>query len=391
MVPRLICDLCGDARFEPVVESSRPKAMRSDRVIVDAPLRKVACRRCGLVRTGTLPAGSVIDNLYRDGYDTRMTDHMFYTPAGPVARSSAIADWMLAHTQHVVWQSGQAGLDVGAGPGLLMRVLQDRFPGKPLVGVEPNVHAAHEGRSGGLDIRPSMSELPPAIDVAWAVAVLEHVESPTGFLRAIRSRLSDGGTLILIQPTADVPSYDVLFIDHLHHFARPHLVAYAHKSGFEVMRSVIGHPLMPNFSLHVWRASSNGDDDVRWAGPPAESHCRTAACRVLAAMARLDDLLERLETGRRRVAAFGVREVFALARSYSTLDAFPLACGFDDDPEQVETGRFPFPIVRPEAASQFGITDALLTMNTLYYQQARQRCESLNLICHPVLDADPVE
>jgi SAM-dependent methyltransferase len=301
----------------------------------------------------------------------------------------AIADWMLAHVPDGVWQSREAGVEIGAGAGLLMRELQGRFPGKPLLGVEPNRHAAAEGRSRGFDIRASMDDL-PAIDVVWAVAVLEHVESPTEFLRTIRSRLDEGGTLVLIQPSGDVPSYDVLFIDHLHHFARAHLAAYARKCGFDEMRSTVGHPLMPNFSLHVWRASL-ASDGFEWHGPPAVSHCRTAARHVLAAMARLDGLLERLETTRRRVAAFGVREVFALARSYSTLDAFPLACGFDDRPEELETVRFPFPIVRPEAAPRFGITDALLTMNTLYYEQARRRCESLGLVCHPVLDAEPVE
>jgi SAM-dependent methyltransferase len=384
---QLICDLCGGRVFETVVQSERARAMRSDRMTVDEPLRKAACRRCGLVRSAVRDRDGDVDDLYRELYEGNCGEHTFHAAAGPIGRSAAIADWMLAHTPGALWEGPLAALEVGAGAGLLLRELQHRFPRKRLVGVEPGVGAAAEGRARGSDIRPSLDGV-PAADIAWAIAVLEHVPSPTSFLRRIRSCLAPGGMLMLIQPSADVPSYDVLFLDHLHHFGRAHLAAYARKCGFTEVCSTLGHPLMPNFSLHVWRADA-GAEPFEWTHPPAVLHCGTSARGVLAAMKRLDRLLERLASERRRVAAFGVREVFALARAYSCLESFPLTCGFDDHPAELAPARFPFPIVPPEAAADFGVTDALLTMNTIYYRQARQRCASLDLVCHPVLEPEP--
>ncbi len=203
--------------------------------------------------------------------------------------------------------------------------------------------------------------------------------SPTLFLSAIRRCLSDGGRLALVQPTADVASYDILFVDHLHHFAGPHLAAYARKCGFEQVFTEVGHPLMPNFSLHIWEARAESSLSIPNAAP---TQCREAAVAAIDAMARLDRLLARLAAEGRRVAVFGVHEVHALARAYSGLDTFPIVCGLDDEPERAGTRDLLFPVVRPEEARRFAVTDALFTMNANYYPTAARRCESLGLVWH---------
>jgi hypothetical protein len=106
-------------------------------------------------------------------------------------------------------------------------------------------------------------------------------------------------------------------------------------------------------------------------------------------MARLDDLLARLSRERRRVAAFGLSEVFWLCRAYSSLGDFPLAGGLDDEPEKPEYGRLGFPVRTPEACRDLGVQDVLLTMNRLYHDGAARRLERLGLVPHPVLSASP--
>jgi SAM-dependent methyltransferase len=379
------CDLCGAAGYDSLIDLQRASSLRSDGVVVDRRLEKIACRSCGLVRSGSMPDAESADAEYRADYGTSRDEHTFYTARGPVTRSAAIADWMTAYIPAGLWHTARPGLEVGAGAGLLIRELQRRHAGKTLGGVEPNAAAADAGRRAGVNIRPSLQDVASGADLAWTVAVIEHVTSPTSFLRAIRGVLDPGACLILLQPTADVASYDVLFVDHLHHFSGPHLRSYAEKTGFEETAAVIGHPLMPNFSLHVWRAVS-APSRWSWNGRPAPSHAKAAALQTRAAMRRLDDRLACLSRDGRRVGAFGVREVYELARAYSDIAAFPIVCGLDDDPQRVAGRGLPFPVVRPEEARALGVTDVVLTMNAVHYGVARERCRSLGLTCHAVLD-----
>jgi hypothetical protein len=380
-----ICDLCGGDTFESLIDLARPTSLRSDGAIVNRPLVKVACSRCGLVRSGDMPDAESADAEYRLDYGTSRDEHVFYTPRGPVTRSAAIADWMTEHVPATVWHTAGVALELGAGAGLLIREFQRRHPEKTFIGVEPNAAAADAGRKVGTEIRSSLRELTACADLAWAIAVIEHVTSPTAFLTAIRHCLQDDACLVLLQPTADVASYDVLFVDHLHQFAGSHLRAYATKTGFEETSASFGHRLMPNFSLHVWRAGATRPD-WSWQAPPAPSRAKAAAVQTMAAMKRLDQTLDALAGQSRRVGVFGVREVYQLAHAYSKIAAFPIVCGLDDDPERAACLELPFPVVRPEEAHEFGVTDVLLTMNAVHYGVAKERCRELDLRCHPVLD-----
>jgi hypothetical protein len=220
--------------------------------------------------------------------------------------------------------------------------------------------------------------------MAYSVAVIEHVPSPSAFLKAIRGRLRDAGTLVLVQPTQDVPSYDVFFVDHLHHFGTAHVERLARMAGFRQVSCEVGHPLMPNFSLHVFEAS---DPD---AGAASEGFrattCEQTVREIIARMELLDGKLARYGAEGRRVAVFGLNEVYWLARAYSRLGTFPIACGFDDTPDKPEYARLGFPVVRPEDGVSEGIDTVVLAMNTMYYPIALPRLERLGYDVHTVLE-----
>jgi hypothetical protein len=141
---------------------------------------------------------------------------------------------------------------------------------------------------------------------------------------------------------------------------------------------------MPNFSLHVWHATE-AQAEFAWEGPPAVTTCHATVERILGAMTRLDDLLRRLAGERRRVAVFGLNEVYWLARCYSRLGEFPLACGLDDQPDKPEYARLGFPVMRPEGCVSLGVQDVILAMNRIYYEAATARLARLGLTAHPVL------
>lgn len=381
-----ICDLCGSRASEPIVDWRRRRSLRSDCEIVDVLLRKLECSRCGLVRSGTPFTESELGALYGGSYRLGMQpEHLFYTTNGPVPRSRLICEWMVEHVGEPRLESARRCLEVGCGSGRLLAELAARFPHLELDGVEPGGGRVPEAAAAFRVHRGDVAQAPPGpYDGVYSVAVLEHVASPTEFLEEIRSRLADGGWFCLIQPTAEVPSYEVLFVDHLTHFGARHLRAYARKTGFREVAAVVGHPWMPNFSLHVWKADVDRAN-FTWEIPPARTRCRRAAEQVAADIAELDRLLAELHASGRRVALFGTNEVYWLARAYSSLEDWPVAYALNDAPEHQDPARIGLEVIKPEEAVAAGIDDVVLMMNTVYYAQTRDRLARLGLVAHPFL------
>lgn len=381
------CDLCGSTDYTHLLELTTGRAMRSDRGVVSSNLSKVRCSRCGLVHSGQQFEQGALQEYYAAHYTLSVQpEHYFYSRHGQISRSKVLCDWLVDSMGAYHWQTAGRCLEIGAGAGLLMQEFIQRFPHQRFEGVELNQAAVAQAQQQGLPIfQRTMSDLEPnKYDIVYSVAVIEHVPSPTEFLTTIRNQLTPGGWLFLCQPTQDVASYDLFFFDHLHHFGSEHLRQYARKCGFSEYGLVVGHELMPNFSLHLWRASedSSGFD---WHGPAVETTCAVTARQVMADMSALDNLLVRLARQRRRVAVFGLNEVYWLARAYSTLGDFPLICGLDDAPDRPEYARLEFSVLTPEACLSLQVQDVLLTMNKIYYPQALSRLAELGLNGHPVL------
>jgi SAM-dependent methyltransferase len=380
------CDLCDSDEAETLVRLRSGRAMRSDRTLVDSDLEKRRCSRCGLVRDGKRLGPGEIDAYYSHEYTSKLQpgEYVFYTAKGPVPRSRLLADWLVLALGEHRWRRARRALEVGSGSGVLLQELQGRFPGLALTGVEPGHTTSAYARAQGLNVIGTIEEAPAAMDLAYAIAVIEHVASPSAFLRALRTRLRPGGLLYLCQPTQDVPSYDVFFVDHLHHFGSGHLRAYARKCGFRERGFVVGHEWMPNFSLHLWEAASEAAVSS-FTGPPVETECGPSAARVVADLERLDARLAELRGAGRRVAVFGLNEVYGLARAYSSLATFPVVCGLDDDPTRPEYRGLGFPVLVPERCGELAVQDVLLAVNTVYYSQLKERLRPLGVVVHEVL------
>lgn len=383
-----ICDLCGARDYSRLLHLHTDRAMRSDRQIVAARLSKLACTSCGLVRSGERLDGQALEDYYTHEYtlSTQPVEYYFYTPHGAVSRSAMLCDWLVSAMGTQRWQGARRGLEVGAGWGALLEEFARRFPNAAFEGLELNQAAAALAGERGLTMHQGALEALETgqYDLVYSVAALEHVPSPTFFLVELHKRLRAGGWLFLCQPTQDIPSYDLFFIDHIHHFGSEHLRQYARKTGFREQGLVVGHEWMPNFSLHLWQKVAP-EPEFTWAGRPGYTTCETTANEVMGDMRRLDTLLAKLSLEGKRVAVFGLNEVYWLARAYSTLGEFPLVCGLDDTPGKPEYAQLEFPVVAPEDCLSFGVQAVILAMNKVYYPQARQRLEPLGLTVYPVL------
>jgi SAM-dependent methyltransferase len=374
------CDLCGSTEFADRTLLA-PRSMRSDGVIEPRPLLKRLCRRCGLAREGR-PQASAAD-VYAGEYTPAAADYVFHTADGPRKRSEVFADWVCEHGG-VHWATAKRALEIGAGAGGLMAALAARFPACRFEGLELSRSAAAAAREAGQAVESTdVSEWNEGpYDAVYAVAVLEHVPSPTAFLRRLRELLTPDGVLVLTQPTQDVTSHDILFTDHLHHFGTAHLRAYAGKIGFREAAAAVGHPLMTNFSLHVWRVEGPAAG-WEWAGPQERTTVAESLDGLAAAFTRCDERLELWERGGRTAGVFGLSEVFDLARAYTTLGEADIRGGLHDAPERV-AGRFPFPVVRPEDARKLGIDAVLIAANKVWLPRIEPRLRRLGLETHPV-------
>jgi 2-polyprenyl-3-methyl-5-hydroxy-6-metoxy-1,4-benzoquinol methylase len=383
-----VCDLCHSKKYSVLIKLKTGRALRSDRKIVNCNLEKCVCDNCGLVRGSRCFDKQALEDYYSDEYrlSERTEEYFFHTPRGEISRSSLFCDWMLSASGAAIWEKARHCLEVGAGSGLLLREMGRRFPKASCEGIELNRDAVHLARQRGI----IMHQGEPAdlageqYDVVYSIAVLEHVPSPTKFLKELRRLLKPGGHLFLCQPTQDVPSYDLFFIDHLHHFGTEHLRQYARKTGFHERGVWVGHPWMPNFSLHLWQAVELGAEFV-WEGRPGHTKCAAASCSIVADMKNLNALIASLTKRQRRVALFGLNEVYWLACAYSDLADFRVVCGLDDNPDKSEYAALEFPVLKPEDCLALRVQDVVLTMNKVYYEYARRRLEKLGLETHPVL------
>jgi 2-polyprenyl-3-methyl-5-hydroxy-6-metoxy-1,4-benzoquinol methylase len=95
-------------------------------------------------------------------------------------------------------------LEIGCGPGRLLRVLAELCPAWTLCGIEPSEFAAQECRDAGLRVLTGTVEqigLPgERFHAICAWNVIEHVDDPKAFLEWVVAHLEPGGHLFLHTP-----------------------------------------------------------------------------------------------------------------------------------------------------------------------------------------------
>lgn len=96
---------------------------------------------------------------------------------------------------------GKRWLDVGAGTALML----EQFKATAVVkGVEPNRGHRESARQRGLELVPSVTDLPAGemFDIITLFHVYEHVLDPVDLMRQLRRHLAPGGVLLVEVPHA---------------------------------------------------------------------------------------------------------------------------------------------------------------------------------------------
>ena len=379
----LVCSLCGSYHAATLVESLTGRGMTSDSRVVRRNLKKVQCANCGLVRDGLAFAASELEEHYSANYTLNVAksgeEHLFYSASGATARSRLLHDWILALKPETTWRTGMRVLEVGCGQGSLLSQFAGTFPSIDFFGIDLNADAVALAKAKGLNVRQGGLESlrGEEYDVVIAFGVLEHVPDPRVFLVQVRELLAEEGEVVVGQPMQDVPSYDVFFVDHLHHFTTEHVRSFGEKAGFEQIGILAGHPSIQNFSLHHFGKSA-GPSDAAGHASGKVSKCAEAIAIYGGIFSSLNDCLAKLRDDE-RVAVFGTGEVFTLLYTYSDLASTKILCGLDDNADRRANHRWPFPVMAPDQAKTWDLSTVLLCVNTMYNQMLLGRLLTLGL------------
>jgi 2-polyprenyl-3-methyl-5-hydroxy-6-metoxy-1,4-benzoquinol methylase len=236
------CDLCGSDRARVVMEKRGDLWTRTFSI--------VRCVRCGLVYVNPRIAAEQIGSLYDEAYYRgqgfdRTIDYTRDSVDDPANRA-AIGRVVATLDGALGGLRGARILDVGCGMGTLLAGLTEA--GAQAEGLEfSDTARAHCAQRGLAIVGDSVDDpnLPAgAYDAVTATEVIEHVVSPTAFLRRIRELLKPGG--IFYYTTGNwhlvrrVPGTAYVMPEgHLYYFTPNTMRKYFAKVGFGVARGIV--------------------------------------------------------------------------------------------------------------------------------------------------------
>src|SRR5262245_51696097 len=214
--PAATCEACGSADVRPL-PALAGQSMLSDGRVVPLPLRRIACRNCGLAAHAEPPSAETTSRFFDGGYD------LYAHPPGnrfERERQRRYAKWLSS----LVGSARPASVfEIGCGNGSLLLELRGLWPSASLAGLEPASAAARHAREAGFDVMQGFLESSArpaaAADLVLSVNVIEHSPEPIRFLRFFRDCMAGLGRGIIICPDGDVPSAELLIFDHLHSFS----------------------------------------------------------------------------------------------------------------------------------------------------------------------------
>jgi SAM-dependent methyltransferase len=160
----------------------------------------VRCDDCGLVYLSSRPSIDDLSRIYPPSY------HAFEFSEEQFGLVYKIRRRLEAH-RVLSWCRGLSDdariIDVGCGDGFHLRLLRDfGKPGWQLEGIDSSARAARMAADAGLKVHEGdiqELDLPEGTyDLALLIQTIEHVADPPGVLRAIRSLLKPGGSVVIV-------------------------------------------------------------------------------------------------------------------------------------------------------------------------------------------------
>lgn len=146
-------------------------------------------------------------------------------------------------------------IEIGCGSGNLLKLF--KLPHK--FDIEPNKLAADYASKIASIENIGFEKLNDDIkyDFIFSSCFIEHTVNPNDFLQKIRNISKTESIIIIGLPIQDFQSFDVYFLDHLHHFTIDQFVHLCHKNGFKVEHFEVGYKCMRSMGYFVLNLGEN--------------------------------------------------------------------------------------------------------------------------------------
>ncbi len=190
---RVPCRVCGEPALRARLSGrERFLAMRGSPA-ADRNTAVAWCRACRCGTTQLVPDAPFLAAVYSEAYFREILG---------VGDARDRADQLRIVEESVVHLDGARVLEIGCSTGDLLLLLRAR--GGFVSGVESAPFARSLAVARGLDVWPSLAEVPPgAFDLVVLFDVLEHLPEPVSEMRWVRARLAPGGRVLVGVPNID--------------------------------------------------------------------------------------------------------------------------------------------------------------------------------------------
>jgi SAM-dependent methyltransferase len=214
----------------------------SDCTPVSGDVQIGTCPSCGLLQKDTGPSWQ---DLCRRIYGS----YQIYHQAGGTEqkargsgeaqlapRSQLIARYV---SQAIVLPRNGSALDIGCGNGAFIQGMMKCFPEWLVTGSDLNETFRELIVGLGPQARfKSQKELDhggETFDLISLIHCIEHIPSPSQYLRSARRYINSTGLLLIEVPDAELNPFDLVVADHASHFSKRTLASVVEKAGYQLI------------------------------------------------------------------------------------------------------------------------------------------------------------
>lgn len=201
----------------------------------------VQCVDCGSVYCSPRPSSEALDKFYENSESGRYWANIFF-PAVAEARREQMFRKKAVQTGSLLNNykelEGFSICDVGAGYGIFLEELKHVFPKAELHAIEPSPKLGTICRDKGISTLVASAkngtEWHGRFDLVISSEVIEHVFSPTEFVRALYMLTKPGGSVFLTG--LGYEGFDILVLQEKSNSVfPPHHINFLSMSGFKVL------------------------------------------------------------------------------------------------------------------------------------------------------------
>lgn len=377
----LACPVCGSSDLADLPVPNPTRSMISDGKLMPKPLQRRSCETCGHGFHAAPPDAADLRDIYDASYAIGLRDGQ-----AEHERALAYGRQISGILRGVLGPDFAVSslVEFGSGSGNLLRCLAREWNCDVVTGVEPSARLVEHSRglaAPGTRIDECFAEaFDPrgiAYDLCVSVNVVEHAESPSGYLRACRNAVSRDGIVVVICPDGELVTSELLFYDHISSFTVCSMALAAREAGLSLVANVALSGILSGFRAYVLRPGEATGDSPSVAGEKLAE----ARTRFMGDWRRIETaVLEAFEG--RAYALFGTGEFADLLAAYSPAVVDRTRCFVVDAP--LDDSRGEKPVISTQTFLSGAPVPLLAAVNERSWPGLKRRFASTgNPIFHP--------